>query len=191
MGTSKKAQSRAVDHLSDEDLEALAFHEISVKKLARLCKPLSCWVEVEQSITPEEIHACIERGDESLVSTPLWTAFLFKKTTITVEENRDRHIQKVAWFVKNGFNDPIEIDVGSSRLGIMVDHLVQDGNHRLAAAIIRGDKTIKAHVGGSIEDAQGMNLWRPNAYATELFRRQTVAWEAENSKVPSRRRPSL
>jgi len=58
------------------------------------------------------------------------------------------HIERVAWLVVNGWEDPIEIDVGVAFLGCCPDWVVCDGNHRLAAAIYRGDKTILASCGG-------------------------------------------
>lgn len=42
-------------------------------------------------------------------------------------------------------------------MGVHVDWIIRDGNHRLAAAFYRGDSTIRANVSGSQE------------YASELF----------------------
>lgn len=166
-------------HLTDDELSKKGWHELSVKRLSRLCKPLACWVEVDQDIKPEEVLACLDRGEEALVATPLWTSILFSRTPITAEENRQRHIQKVAWFVKNKANEPISLEVGCEALGVWADHIISDGNHRLAAAIIRGDKTIAACVGGGVTDAKRMKLWNPNVYEVELCRRQEAAWEKQ------------
>jgi hypothetical protein len=169
-------------HLSDDDLTQMGWHTLSVKRLSKLCKPLACWVEIDEAIKPEEVLACIERGEEALVETPLWTSITFGKTNITAEENRRRHIQKIAWFVKNKANEPISVDVGCEALGVWADHIISDGNHRLAAAIIRGDKTIDACVGGGVTDAKRMRLWNPNVYEVELCRRQEEAWKRQQAK---------
>lgn len=50
---------------------------------------------------------------------------------------------RIAFLAKHGWNDPIQIDVGVPALGCCVDWLVVDGNHRVAAAYIRGDSMIR------------------------------------------------
>lgn len=60
------------------------------------------------------------------------------------------HINRIAFLIRNGWNDPIEIDVGVPSLGCYVDWAIIDGNHRLYAAIYRGDTHIKANVGGDL-----------------------------------------
>ena len=51
------------------------------------------------------------------------------------------HAARIAYLVLNPDNNPIEIDVGIPSIGYYDMNLV-DGNHRLAAAIYRKDKTI-------------------------------------------------
>lgn len=63
------------------------------------------------------------------------------------------HAGRIAYFVEHGWKDAIGIDVGVPSLGCHVRWPVQDGNHRLAAAIYRGDKTILADVDGSVDYA--------------------------------------
>ena len=70
---------------------------------------------------------------------------------------RKEHIERIAFFVVHGSADPISIDVGVPALGCHVAHPLQDGHHRLAAAILRGDKYINAEVSGQLD------------YAAELF----------------------
>ncbi len=66
-----------------------------------------------------------------------------------------RHVERIAWFVINGWEDPIEIDFGCPDLYSAYDYLsfwpITDGNHRYAAAIIRGDKTILAGCSGQMD----------------------------------------
>jgi hypothetical protein len=72
-------------------------------------------------------------------------------------EHRRYHAARIAWFVENGWPDAISIDVGDPINGSDRDWLVDDGNHRLAAAIYRGDRLIQAEVSGDLD------------YAHELF----------------------
>lgn len=67
------------------------------------------------------------------------------------------HASRIAFLVKNGWADAIEVDVGIPSMRCYVNWPVTDGNHRLAAAAYRGDKAILASVGGCLD------------YAFELF----------------------
>lgn len=59
------------------------------------------------------------------------------------------HARRIAYLVKHGWNDPILVDVGCGGLG---GHFsVDDGNHRLCAAVIRGDASIKASTAGMVD----------------------------------------
>jgi hypothetical protein len=69
----------------------------------------------------------------------------------------EEHAARIAFLMQNGWSDSIEIDVGVPSLGCWVDWPVLDGNHRLAAASLRGDAEILATVSGSLD------------YAMELF----------------------
>jgi len=60
------------------------------------------------------------------------------------------HAARIAWFVENGYQGSVEIDVPIKRSPTW--YPVRDGNHRLAAAIIRGDKTIPAVWWGGPQD---------------------------------------
>ncbi len=67
----------------------------------------------------------------------------------------DDHPARIAFFVINPSHDAIEIDVGVPSIGA-VDWIIQDGNHRLAAAIYRGDKHIACSVSGCVHLAMEM-----------------------------------
>ncbi len=62
------------------------------------------------------------------------------------------HITRIAWFVVHGWNDPINIDVGVPSLGCYPIWPLMDGNHRFAAAIIRGDNVILANMSGAVSE---------------------------------------
>lgn len=81
------------------------------------------------------------RGDKPMAG-PCWAMKGSKR------ERRRWHVERVAWLVVYGWDDPIEIDVGVPSLGCFPDWIVQDGNHRLAAAIYLGRRTILASCGG-------------------------------------------
>ncbi len=76
---------------------------------------------------------------------------------------KDQHIARIAYFVDRGWSTPIQIDVGCPSFpGFRYKWLVDDGNHRLCAAIVRGDRYIDADISGE------------RKYATELL---GVVWE--------------
>ena len=64
------------------------------------------------------------------------------------------HAARIAFFVQNVACDPIEVDVGCPILGFHMQWMVQDGNHRLAAAIYAGRTHILASVGGQMDYAR-------------------------------------
>jgi len=166
--------------LADDALAPLAFHSLPLSKLKKVTSPFGCWPELQgQPITPEEVKGCLDAGEEALRKTPSWITLAFTRKDITPEEARQRHVQKIAYFVKHPATDPITIDVGIPELGGTPGYLVEDGNHRLAGALLRGDKRINAFVMGSPEEAMRRGLWRPSTAVLEQFRR----W---NVKPPSR-----
>lgn len=67
------------------------------------------------------------------------------------------HAERIAFFVKNGWKDPIELDVGIPFLGYHADWMVYDGNHRFSAAIFMNKRFILANLSGDVD------------YAEELF----------------------
>jgi hypothetical protein len=81
----------------------------------------------------------------------------FSPSPVGHDASAELHASRIAFLVKNGWQDLIEIDIGVPSLGCWVDWPVLDGNHRLAAASLRGDAEILASVSGSL------------AYAVELF----------------------
>lgn len=62
------------------------------------------------------------------------------------------HAARIAYLVVHPSEEPIEVDFGIPALNCYVDWPITDGNHRLAAAIIRGDKSILADVAGDWEE---------------------------------------
>lgn len=164
-----------LESLPQAVVERRAWHRVSVARLKKLWNPWVCWIEQDEPITREEVQACLGRGEEARRYTPLWSRMIEQRTRISPAENRRRHIQKIAWFVRHAASVPIDLDVGCSALGYRSSCLVPDGNHRLAAAMFRGDEAIAARISGSDSDARALGLWNPNAYEIEWRRRCGIA----------------
>ena len=65
-----------------------------------------------------------------------------------------QHASRIAYLVKYGWADNIDIDVGVPSLGAVGHWPYTDGNHRICAAIFRGDSHIAAEVCGDIDYAE-------------------------------------
>ena len=65
------------------------------------------------------------------------------------------HARRIAYLVRHADTNPIVIDVGVPGL-FAPQHLIWDGNHRLAAAIYRGDDWIAVTPSGSMTLFHGM-----------------------------------
>jgi len=88
-------------------------------------------------ITWDMVHACL--SDVSLrIDTP-------------VGANSDDpmiHAGRIAWLAMNSWPDPVQLEF--THQGFRVE----DGNHRLAAAILRGDMFIEVSIGGYLDIAE-------------------------------------
>lgn len=102
------------------------------------------WYVIDDNspITKEEIKEKLEKND-------------FEEQPYDVEKNRcksmntrEYHIKRIAYLVQNYCNiSPIDIEIVNDW-----DFSIEDGNHRLAAAIYRGDKYIEANIFGFIDN---------------------------------------
>jgi hypothetical protein len=88
-------------------------------------------------------------------SHDVWAAH--RAGRLVAEPGTDDHAGRIAWLMAQPVLDPIEIEVGIPALHCYVDWIITDGNHRVAAAVLRRDRMIAAHVGGDMN------------YARELF----------------------
>jgi len=61
------------------------------------------------------------------------------------------HAARIAYFIMNGFEDPISLDVGIPSMGYSMDWILTDGNHRLAAAIFSNLATVPVEFSGEVE----------------------------------------
>jgi len=124
---------------------------ISITKLREWCDPFEgvCWADIlDGPITREEVQEAIDQG--RLRGDPADGYSEGEYLSFT----RQDHIERVAYFVVHRDPKPIDLDVGIPDMGCYVDWPVQDGNHRFAAAIFRGDETIEAWVMGAEEEAE-------------------------------------
>lgn len=154
------------------ELEKDAHHVINIKKLQEYCDPLSCWMDLIKPITKEEVLKCVADGKAELAFTPdFYSSSFGKGKDMSADEKREAHIKKIAFFVVNESNKPIDIDVGVPSMGGHVSYMVDDGNHRFAGAIIKGDKEIKAKVMGEEAYARELGLWNPDVKMIELQKR--------------------
>ena len=91
-------------------------------------------------------HAAVT---EALAENDLWPMPVETDAPVSV------HVARIAWFVRKGWDDPIQIDVGCPGFpGYREVWPVTDGNHRLAAAAYREDAEIALEWGGSVDRAR-------------------------------------
>lgn len=101
------------------------------------------WWGMKSPITREEVAHALAKGLLQSKVSHIW-----RRST------RLGHIRRVAYFVQHGWEVPISIDVGIPSLGYHVEWIVDDGNHRLAAAFYRKDPTVRISVSGQIDYAE-------------------------------------
>lgn len=58
---------------------------------------------------------------------------------------KEMHEERIAWLVVNPTLDPLEIEFSAADY---LEMSIDDGNHRLAAAIYRGDELVPIQIGG-------------------------------------------
>lgn len=68
-------------------------------------------------------------------------------TPVEADAGTHEHLGRIQWLADNGWEDPIFMEVG---FDIRV-WPVTDGNHRLCAAILRGDTTITVECFGDLD----------------------------------------
>lgn len=108
---------------------------ISVRRLARYCNPFRGhpW---GTKVSRQSVRKAL--AERRLVSEP----------------GTDDHAGRIAFLILHEANEPIDVDVGVPAMGCHVRWFVQDGNHRLAAAMMAGRETIQAMVGGQLSYAK-------------------------------------
>lgn len=120
---------------------------LSVKKLAKAFSFLHCgiWHGLESCITLKEVEDKLKSKTDlpnKPYTFPIWKHF-------EEQEFRDFHAGRIAYLVLNPASDPISVDVGIPSMGCFPSWGIDDGNHRLSAAIVRGDETILVNFSGA------------------------------------------
>lgn len=121
------------------------FIRIPIANIIQHCNPMKSDIwGIGRSIEPSEIEFAIASCE-----------FEDKHKDHNLRD-RKYHIQRIAYFVVVGDENPIDLDVGIG--GVPPSWwMVSDGNHRLFAAQLRGDRDISCVVQGNLD------------YAVELF----------------------
>lgn len=113
--------------------------DLRVSKLKELCDPFEFhpWgVKVSKT----HVREAIEHGD-------LLNSQIQDLRTPGVKD----HAARIAYFIVNGFKDPISLDVGIPSIGYCPEWIVVDGNHRLASAIFLEQPFIPVQFSGSVD----------------------------------------
>lgn len=126
--------------------------QIQVRKVRRLYDPFKECPWVCLPLTQADVKEAVF-DLKALQSAP----YACNKPMADVHVSPWPHAYRIAWLVLNGWNDPIEIDVGVPSVGYGGPCVpITDGNHRLAAAIYRKDKNISAVVSGCLKKARNL-----------------------------------
>ncbi len=120
---------------------------IPVKAITAHCHPYRTqpWAKGRR-LTRNDVRLCLGRG--IFEKTP-WDEVADTRAASGYDHNA-----RVAYLIHNPTDDPIDIEVGVPSLRCYVSWIVQEGNHRLAAAIHAKRKEIWAIVGGDIDYAK-------------------------------------
>jgi hypothetical protein len=96
---------------------------------------------------------------------------LVQHVIISGEERRDPvdegtrdmfvHAERIAYFFHKGWDGKVIIDVGCPELPNLSDWIIDDGNHRVYAAVLRGDTLVEIGFSGDID--YGAELLKVNA----------------------------
>lgn len=116
--------------------------KVLIAELLRCRNPLNCWMDIENTITKDEINNYLIKNPNPVLPPE---PYRFNWFSPNLENAREDHIKRISYFVVNKSTKPILIDT-------MAPGLVDDGNHRLAAAYLKGDRTIDIEWCGIIDD---------------------------------------
>lgn len=129
--------------------------EISVPELRAQVDPLNGSLWGCAAIQEDEVKRAVMQGN---FETQHWDGV---KDSLHGPDSRDFHIARIAFFVQSGLPDDIH------RIRLSIDDLdqspirIDNGNHRVAAAFIRNDPTVKALL--YYFDASAVSAFLPNA----------------------------
>ena len=114
---------------------------VPIKAILRYWNPLGdCAWAIERNITPEDVYS---------YSGPEITDDEFEPEQLGISD-RDFEIGRIAYFIRNGIPD-VTVDPNPIILSVIELGYITDGNHRLTAAMFRGDETIDVAVVGDLQ----------------------------------------
>lgn len=119
------------------------------------------WHGMESPLSRDEIAQAIKDG---------WTVAHPKEENIMEPHPRSYHVGRVAHLVNHGWADPIFIEPGYG-------WMIQDGNHRLAAAFYKRDMTIEVEFSGFLEDIE-------DAFGPEIAAQVGAEWDRLAEATP-------
>lgn len=137
---------------------------IPVESITQYCNPYEGepWTGNNHTFTKQEVW---QRVESNLVEKTPYSKHVEKYRSEGWKDwDLETHMRRVAYLLKNGWRantNPIQLDIGVLGYTDPDWWFVEDGNHRLAAAIARGDVKIKCEISGDIEYAEflfGMEL---------------------------------
>lgn len=106
----------------------------------------NCWPGFQRPITDADIRKQVVKYQVN----PRSFKDPAKRSGDIFTRKRIDHVRSIAYFVSEGWSEPILVDLGIPSQGFLPEWPVDDGNHRLRAAIFRKDKYIRASVCGEV-----------------------------------------
>lgn len=123
---------------------------VPVENIRRYCDPFEAdpWTGKGHSFKVDQVWDVVENGKVAKTS---YSAMVEDGMVVS---DIHWHIQRVAYFVRYGWTEAVELDVGVPHIDCALGWIITDGNHRFAASIVRGDYAIKCTIAGCVETAE-------------------------------------
>lgn len=125
--------------------------EIPLEALLEYCDPTLDDPWGCGRISKDDVLDCIEFG-EPTAKMPDYDDRLFMSYEYNVA--RIAHFLQAGWDELEADTEPITVDIGLA--GYAPNYLIVDGNHRIAAAKLRGDSLIRVEIIGDLAKAEAV-----------------------------------
>lgn len=142
--------------IAEDPLDAQEFSsilEIPLEALLEYCDPTLDNPWGCGKIDPVDVIDRIEFGDP-ISRMPDYDDQLFRSYEYNV--GRIAHFLQAGWADVEVDSEPVTVDIGL--LGYTPPYLIVDGNHRVAAAKLRGDSSIAVEIIGDVVKAEAVFL---------------------------------
>lgn len=137
--------------MADLFAEASSILEIPLGALLEYCDPTLDDPWGCGRILKDDVLDCIEFG-EPIAKMPDYDGRLFRSYEYNVA--RIAHFFQSGWAKLEADTEPITVDIGLA--GYAPSYLIVDGNHRVAAAKLRGDRLIRVEIIGDLAKAEAV-----------------------------------